>query len=281
MDVSSSTQSRRSVFRSAAGLVLSIGMGGLTAACGGGSHATGGNGASGSSGSGSGSATPSNIGVNGSTITIRQAPGKVTLTGALDASWKGIPAINIDPNDPGVSDRGATAQNPSFTDKVYMQYDSKYLYILESRTQAGPFQATGGDGQYYLGDTFMMFFDTDKDASGTSYVDGDYAFFVTPFDGTSTAPRAWDREGHTNGGPNEHQITDMKMGYQQTKTGYNFAMALPWSEVEVTYTWAIKKGASVGFCLGAASQTADNTWGQLQFNGKDDDQSTWGTLVLG
>lgn len=132
-----------------------------------------------------------------------------------------------------------------------------------------------------LGDTFMMFFDTDQDATGSSYIDGDYAFFITPFNGTTVSPRAWDREGHSSGGPNEHGITgDVKMGYKTTPAGYNFAMALPWKEIQVTVPWTVKKGATTGFCLGAASQTSGGTWGQLQFNGKGDDQSTWGTLVL-
>lgn len=282
MSVWMPTRNRFALARGAAGLLLAAGIATLTGACGTKAAAPAGNGGGTStSAAGSSASGASNIGVKGSTITIRQAPAKVTLTGDLDASWKGIPAINLDPNDPGVSDLGATSQTPQFTDKVYMQYDSTNLYVLESRTQQGPFQATGGDGQYYLGDTFMMFFDTDKDATGSNYIDGDYAYFITPFNGTSTAPRAWDREGHSNGGANEHQDTNVKMGYKPTSTGYNFAMVIPWKDLEVTYTWKVAKGASVGFALGGASQAADGTWGQLQFNGKADDQSTWGQLVLG
>ena len=276
------------VARGLTGLLLTAGIATAIGACGSKAAAPGsanaapaGNGGTGGGATGGGSPGAA-IGVNGSTITIRQAPGKVTMTGDLDASWKGVPAIHIDPNDPGVSDRGATAQNPVFTDQVYMQYDSQNLYIVESRTQKGPFQANGGDGQYYLGDTFMMFFDTDKDATGNNYIDGDYAFFITPFDQSNPSPRAWDREGHSNGGVNEHAVTnDVKMGYKQTSTGYNFAMTLPWKEVEVTSTWKVQKGSSIGFGLGAASQAADGTWGQMQFNSKADDQSTWGQLVLG
>ena len=275
------SRNRSALARGAAGLLLAAGIATMTGACGSKGAAPAGNSGGAPTATG-GSSSSAKIGVNGSTITIRPAPAKVTMSGDLDASWQGIPAVDINPSDPGVADLGATAQNPAFTDdKVYMQYDSQYLYILESRTQPGPFQANGGDGQYYLGDTFMMFFDTDKDATGTNYIDGDYAFFITPFDQTNTAPRAWDREGHSTGGANEHALTDVKFGYKATKAGYNFAMALPWKEVEVTYNWKVQKGSSVGFALGAASQGADGSWGQLNFNGKGDDQSTWGQLVLG
>ena len=263
---------RRHLLKTGAGLVIGGGAAALLSACGG----AAGGGATGNGG-GSGGAK---IGVNGMTITIRQASGTVTLTGDMDKTWQGIPSVNLDPSDPGVANNGAVAKDPAFTSKVYLQWDSKNLYVLEVRTQDPPFQATGGDGQYYLGDTFMMFFDTDQDRTGSSYIDGDYAFFITPFNGTSAAPRAWDREGHSAGGANEHQVSDVKMGYKANAKGYGFAIALPWSEVQVTTTWKVQKGASVGFCLGAASQTADGGWGQMQFNGKADDQSSWGTLTL-
>jgi len=272
------TPNRRHLFRTGGALLAGAGAVALLSACGG-SGSGGGSGAT-TGGTGAPASGGAKLGVNGMAITIGQAKAAPTMTGVVDKTWKGVPAVNLDPSDPGVSTNGATAQNPAFTSKVYLQWDSKNLYVLEDRTQAPPFQASGGDGQYYLGDTLMMFFDTDKDATGSNYIDGDYAFFITPFNGTTAAPRAWDREGHSSGGANEHQVSDIKFGYKASAKGYGFAITMPWSEIQVTAPWKVQKGASMGFCVGGASQTADGGWGQMQFNGKADDQSTWGTLVL-
>jgi len=267
--------SRRGLLRAGAAAALGGGAA-LLAACGSSKAA-----APGGSSTTSSAATSSTAGLgdNGTTITIRQAPGAVTLSGALDASWQGIPAVNLDPNDPGVATNGVSSQTPSFTSQIYFQWDPTSLYALEVRTQSPPFENTGADAQYYLGDCFMMFFNTAQ-TTGTSYVEGDYAFFITPFNGTDVSPRAWDREGHT-GGANEHDITsDVKMGYKTTAAGYNFVMALPWKEIQVTAPWTPKKGATLQFSIGGASQTSGGTWGQLQYNGQDDNSGSWGTLAL-
>lgn len=218
-------------------------------------------------------------GINGMTITVGRAPASgVTLNGTLDTTWNPAPLIHLSPSDPGVLQRGLIYESPSFTDQIYLQWDDQYFYALERRTQSPPFADTAGNAQYYLGDSLMFFFDTNRDHAGSTYGAGDYAFFLTPFTGTGVAPRAWEREG-TADGPDEHAITDVRMGYTPSGNGYGFAIALPWTQVQASYAWTVQSGARVGFGLGATSKVAQ-AWGQILYNSKGNDQATWGTLEL-
>ncbi len=216
---------------------------------------------------------------SGFAITIHRAPQqRVTLSGALDSTWNRTPVIDISPTVAGVEQRGAVSESPTFTSSVYLQWDAQNLYALEQRVQTPPFADDGGNAQYYLGDALLLFFNTSNQIDGTTYGPGDYALFLTPFSGNRVQPRAWDRQG-TSAGPDEHALQDVQMGYTRTATGYGFAAAIPWSELQATYTWTVRSGASIGFGLGGTSRQGQ-TWGQILYNCKGNDQSTWGSLVL-
>ncbi len=210
------------------------------------------------------------------TITIQRAPqAQVTLTGALDATWNRAPAIDVSPAAAGVEQRGTVAESPTFTSSVYLQWDPQYFYALEQRVQAPPYANNGGNAQYYLGDALLLFFNTSNQNDGTKYGPGDYAFFLTPFTGSKVQPRAWDREG-TSAGANEHAVQDVRMGYRQTATGYGFAVAIPWSELQASYAWTVQAGAGIGFGLGGTSRQGQ-TWGQILYDCNGNDQSAWGS----
>ena len=221
-----------------------------------------------------------------------QATGTVNINGTLDSTWSAVTTpLVISALNGTVQAVGSlfSTKPPLVQSKVYLQWDTNNLYVLEERTNTSaglPITDRHIGVQMYLGNSLGVFVSnaaltTAPNASGQYTTNGYYTVWGTPRGPSGDHnPHIWLRAGDNGQQSNTHPTWPIKATINST--GYVMSMAIPWSALQAI-PWKVEQGARLRFTLlaTAVSPVSHTTaWGQIMYIGDGDLVKSWGVLTL-
>lgn len=208
------------------------------------------------------------------TLTAAKATSVPPLDGTVAGQWTTAEQITVTPSDPTVQQFGMVWDVPPQGGTVSALWDADHLYVL-AQIQDDNIMApdtTSATGAPWLDDGLAIYLSygtwgfkvaaTVPTASGSSLV-----YYQ---DGTSTSTAG-------NAEPNADAA---QVGYLQTTSGYNLALAIPWNELQ---GFTGQAGLTLRFTplILDRQGTSSSDWGQVMWCGDDDNPQVNGYLILG